>query len=101
MESESTDYNHERELKFNRDAILFRRAEVLRLLSRGYSQADIVREFGNKVDKSTISLDVQYIREQAKNNIRDFITEQTPEEVEKAFCSFNDIIREAWGVVTR
>lgn len=90
--------HQERQFKFNKDAILFRRSEVLRLLSRGYSQADIVREFGNKVDKSTISIDVQYIHEQAKTNIQQFITEQTPEEVQKAFSSYDDIIKEAWTI---
>jgi hypothetical protein len=95
---ESTSEDRERELKFNKDAILFRRSEVLRLLSRGYSGADIVKEFKYKVDKSTISLDIQYIREQAKVNIQEFINEKVPEEVEKAFCSYDNIIKSAWRV---
>jgi DNA-binding MarR family transcriptional regulator len=57
--------------------IEWRRAKVMELLSKGESnQSEIARIL--QVDKSIISRDVAYLREQSKHNIKRYIDEQLP-----------------------
>jgi hypothetical protein len=42
------------------------------------SQADIAREL--QVSEASISLDMQYLREQAKETIKEYVTEHLPEQ---------------------
>jgi transcriptional regulator len=45
--------------------------------ARGLSQSEIAREL--QVSKALISSDVQYLREQAKGTIKEYVTEHLPE----------------------
>ena len=42
------------------------------------SQAEIAREL--QVSQASISLDIQYLREQAKGTIKEYVTEHLPEQ---------------------
>jgi DNA-binding NarL/FixJ family response regulator len=48
--------------KFTKSAIEWRRNTVLAKLAKGYSQSDIAKEL--QLHPSTISLDVQFLKEQ-------------------------------------
>jgi DNA-binding transcriptional regulator LsrR (DeoR family) len=73
----------------------WRRAKVLELLSKGEtSQSEIARIL--QVDRSTICRDVDYLRQQAKENITKYIDERLPEEYEKCLVGLNSILKEAW-----
>ena len=67
--------------------IEWRRHQVLELSSKGHSQSEIARIL--QIDKSIISRDSSYLREQSKQNIRKYIDEKLPEEYEKCLCRFN------------
>jgi hypothetical protein len=82
--------------KFNQKAIAWRRSEILRLLSQGYSQVQCAEKM--KLDPATVSLDCKWIREQAKETIRKFLDERLPEEVQRAFVSYDLILFHAWQV---
>ena len=63
--------------KMQQQIIEWRRAKVMELLSKGESnQSEIDRIL--QVDKSIISRDVTYLREQAKHNIKKYIDEWLP-----------------------
>src|ERR671938_235122 len=62
----------------------WRRAKVLELLSKGYSQSEIAKTL--QVDLSVISRDVYFLRQQTKSNIKRYIDERLPEEYEKMSC---------------
>jgi hypothetical protein len=49
-----------------------------------------------QVDKSIISRDIAYLREQSKNNIKRYIDEPLPEEYEKYLFGLTAITKEAW-----
>jgi DNA-binding NarL/FixJ family response regulator len=49
----------------------WRRSKVIELRSRGLSQIEIAREL--QVSEASISSDIQYLREQAKGTIREYI----------------------------
>ena len=51
----------------------WRRSKVIEMRVRGMSQAEIAREL--QVSKASISLDMQYLRSQAKGSIKEYVTE--------------------------
>ena len=66
--------------------IEWRRTKVMELLSKGESnQSEIARIL--QVDKSIISRDITYLRQQSKENIKRYIDERLPEEYEKVICA--------------
>ena len=58
------------------------RAKVMELLTKGESnQSEIALIL--QVDKSFVCMDIAYLRQQAKTNIKRYIDERLPEEYEK------------------
>lgn len=75
----------------------WRRAKVLELMSKGETnQSEIARIL--QVDRSTICRDVDYLRQQAKENIARYVNERLPEEYEKCLVGLNSILKEAWAI---
>jgi len=76
-------------------SIQWRRDKVQELSSQGNSQRDIAKIL--RVGIGTINRDIQYLRQQAKENIRKYIDERLPEEYEKCLVGLTAILREAWN----
>jgi predicted transcriptional regulator len=72
----------------------WRRRQVFELSSKGQSQTEIARIL--QISESTISRDLDYLREQSKANIKRYIDERLPEEYEKCLVGLTAITREAW-----
>jgi predicted transcriptional regulator len=73
----------------------WRRRQVFKLSSKGQSQTEIARTL--QISEATISRDLDYLREQAKTNIKRYIDERLPEEYEKCLVGLNAITKEAWN----
>ena len=73
----------------------WRTRQVFELSSKGYSRVEIARRL--QIHESTISRDLDIIREQSKENIRKYIEERLPEESEKCLVGLTAIQREAWN----
>src|ERR1051326_4959195 len=73
----------------------WRRRQVFELSSKGQSQTEIARTL--QISESTISRDLDYLRQQAKSNIKRYIDERLPEEYEKCLVGLNAITKEAWN----
>ena len=56
----------------------WRRNKVQQLLVRGYSQWNVAEEL--KIDQSTVSRDIQYLRQQAQKNLQKHIQQKLPED---------------------
>jgi predicted transcriptional regulator len=56
----------------------WRRSRVLELSSEGYSQREIAQKL--QVDPAAVNRDVQFLRQQAQENIQKHIHEVVPEE---------------------
>ena len=50
-----------------------------------------------QIPKSTISKDIQYLRQQAKENIQRYVDQRLPEEYEKCLVGLTAILRDAWN----
>src|SRR5829696_6240733 len=59
----------------------WRRANVLELSSEGYSQREIARKL--QVDLAAVNRDIQFLRQQAQENLQRHIHEVVPEEYQK------------------
>jgi hypothetical protein len=79
--------------KFAKSALEWRRSLVLSKLSKGWSQADIAREL--KLHPSTISLDVQYLKERKQESLRTHLQQELPFEHARAMTGINDLLRKA------
>jgi transcriptional regulator len=70
-------------IKAKVNEIEWRRSKVVEMRARGMSQAEIAREL--QVSEASISLDMQYLREQAKGTIKEYVTERFPSNTRYVF----------------
>jgi predicted transcriptional regulator len=75
------------------DQLEWRRSKVVELRSRGLSYGEIAREL--QVSKASITSDVQYLREQAKESIKDYVTEQ----YQVCLVALDSIIKRAFDII--
>jgi transcriptional regulator len=72
----------------------WRRRQVFDLSSKGYNQTQIANILW--ISESTISRDLELLRQQSKENIEKYVDELLPEEYEKCLVGLNAILQEAW-----
>lgn len=69
--------------------IAWRRSKIIEQKAIGLNQAEIAREL--KVTEGTISLDMQYLREQAKQCIKEYITDSLPQQYQVCLSALDAI----------
>jgi hypothetical protein len=79
--------------RYTKKALEWRRDFVLSKLSKGWSQADIAKEL--KLHPSTISLDVQFLKEQKRENLRIHLQQELPFEHARAMTGINGLLKKA------
>jgi hypothetical protein len=77
----------------------WRRNKVNELSIKGFQQAEIARML--QISEPTISRDIEYLRQQANENIRNHIQEKLPYEYKKCISGLEEIIKEGWIISTR
>ena len=65
--------------------IELRRSQVYELHAKGYSNTEISHILSEHVSEPTISRDLAFLRRQAKENIRNYIDEELPNEYVKRY----------------
>jgi hypothetical protein len=83
------------EFKFTKENVRLRRERVQELSNKGHSQISISKMIG--VSESLISLDMQYIQTQRRENIQSY-NEKLPEEYSKCLEGLDSILKESWEV---
>jgi hypothetical protein len=78
-----------------KDKVQWRRSKVQELLVKGYNHYEIASTL--QISRPTITRDIQYLSQFAKQNIRKYIDERLPEEYEKCLVGLTAILREAWN----
>jgi predicted transcriptional regulator len=84
-------------LKYDRVNIELRRSKVLSLLAKGHQQQDIAKTLG--VAPSTISVDVQFLKETAVDELQHHISEIVPFHYKIVMQGYRDILLAASSVV--
>ena len=77
--------------KHTKSMIEWRRNSVLHRLAMGWSQAEISKEL--QLHPSTISLDVQFLKEQAQKELQTHIQEGIPLEYLRARTGLNNVLK--------
>ncbi len=75
----------------DREAIVWRRNKVQELLINGYTQAQISRTL--KMSEFTISRDVQFLRVQAKESMKEHLDERLPLEFNHCIQGINQVLK--------
>jgi predicted transcriptional regulator len=65
--------------------------------SRGMSQIEIAHEL--QVSEASISSDMQYLRSQAKESIREYVTEHLPEQYQVCLTALDTILKHAFDIL--
>ena len=76
-----------------------RRSKVVEMRSRGMSQTEIAREL--QVSIASISSDMQYLRSQAKDSIKEYTTEHLPEQYQVCLTALDEIIMRAFDILEK
>jgi hypothetical protein len=78
-----------------KDSIEWCRSKVQELIVKGYNHYEIASTL--QISRPTITKDIQYLRECARQNVKKYIDERLPEEYEKCIVGLTAILREAWN----
>jgi hypothetical protein len=65
--------------------------------ARGMTHGEIAHQL--QVSRASISSDVQYLREQAKESIREYVTEHLPEQYQVCLTALDVIIKRAFDIL--
>jgi predicted transcriptional regulator len=84
-------------LSIKAEQLKWRRSKVIEMRSRGLNQLEIAREL--QVSKASISSDMQYLRKQAKESIKEYVTEHLPEQYQICITALESIIKHAFEIL--
>jgi predicted transcriptional regulator len=85
------------DFKFSKELVELRRAKVLELVAQAVPQNQIALKLG--VSPATISLDMQYLRENAKSKIRTHIEDRIPMQYEECQTGLKLILRKTYEIL--
>jgi hypothetical protein len=84
-------------LSTEKERLEWRRNKVLELSSEGRSQPQIANML--RVGLGTVNRDLQYLRQQAKENIRYYLDEKLPFEYQKSLVVLDALSCKMWDIV--
>ena len=75
----------------------WRRSKVVEMRARYMSQIEIAHEL--QVSKQSISSDMQYLRSQAKESIKEYATDHLLEQYQVCLVALDTIIKRAFDII--
>ena len=75
----------------------WRRSKVVEMRARGLSYGEIAQQL--QVSRASIGYDVQYLRQQAKDMIKEYVTEHLPEQYQVCLTALDEIIKSAFDIL--
>ena len=77
--------------------ISWRREKVLEFLAQGHtSQREISQKLG--VSEPTVSRDIAFLTRQSKENLKFYVEQRMPLEIEKCYTGLNIVLRQAFEI---
>lgn len=76
--------------------IEWRRNQVLELSSKCHSGTEIAKIL--QVDKSLVSRDLLFLRQQAHHNLQRHIQDKLPEEYQRCLTGINQVLKLSWQI---
>jgi hypothetical protein len=84
-------------LTIKAEQLEWRRGKVVELRARGLSYAEIAQEL--QVPKTSVAEDMLYLRKQAKESIREYVTEHLPEQYQVCLIALDTILKHAFEIL--
>jgi DNA-binding transcriptional regulator LsrR (DeoR family) len=85
--------NHNRNGNHKQQQLEWRRSQVLKYSSEGHSQREIASKLG--VDLTAVNRDLQFLRQQSRENIQKHIQKIVPEEYQKCMVGMKSNLKRA------
>ena len=79
------------------EQLAWRREKVIALKARGLNHSEIAREL--QVSRPAIVADVQFLRNQAKKAISEYITRDLPEQYVVCLSALNEILKWSFNII--
>jgi orotate phosphoribosyltransferase-like protein len=79
------------------DQLEWRRSKVVELRARGLSHGEIAHEL--HVSRTSITSDIAYLKNQAKESIKEYVTEHLPEQYQICLTALDAIIKRAFDIL--
>jgi hypothetical protein len=79
------------------DQLEWRRSKVVEMRARGMTHGEIAREL--QVSRTSITSDIQYLRNQAKESIKEYVTEHLPEQYQICLTALDTILKHAFEIL--
>jgi hypothetical protein len=83
--------------KTKADQLEWRRSKVVEMRARGLSLGEIAGEL--QVSRASISSDIAYLRNEAKESIKEYTTEYLPEQYQVCLVALDTIIKRAFDII--
>jgi hypothetical protein len=83
--------------KTKAEQLQWRRPKVIEMSSRSLSQTEIAQKL--QVSKASISSDMQYLHNQAKESIKEYVTEHLPEQYQVCLTALDAITKRAFDIL--
>ena len=81
------------------ERLQWRRNKVLELSSQGRSQPEIASIL--QVGLGTVSRDILFLREQARDNLSTHINDRLPEEYQSCMAGLKQVLKESWDIADK
>jgi hypothetical protein len=82
-----------------KDSLKWRRTKVQELLVKGYNNYEIADTL--QIPRYTVTKDIQYLRQQAQDNLQEQIQERLPEEYQNCLTGINRVLRLALDIAEK
>jgi transcriptional regulator len=83
--------------KTKAEQLQWRGSKVIEMRAKGMSQIEIAHEL--QVSEASISSDVAYLRNEAKESIKEYATEYLPEQYQVCLTALDEIIKRAFDIL--
>jgi len=83
----------------NNNKVEWRRSKVRELLVKGYNHYEIANTL--QIPRPTITKDVQYLRQQDRENLQTHIQERLPQEYENCMDGINRVLQLTWEIAEK
>jgi hypothetical protein len=79
------------------EQVEWRRSKVVEMRARGMTHGEIAREL--QVSRTSIASDIEYLRSQAKESIKEYVTEHLPEQYQICLTALDSIIKRTFDIL--
>jgi hypothetical protein len=87
------------EINQQNNRIEWRRSKVRELLVKGYNHYEIGNSL--QIPRPTITKDIQYLRQQDRENLQSHVQERLPQEYENCMTGINRILKLTWEIAEK